>query len=79
MSGPIDSQGTKYNGVMPHFSFFKDTEISAVLGYVLTKLNGQKSNPTTPFPTVDSIAAARAAGGTPGSARELRLKARSGN
>src|SRR5258708_30770388 len=61
LTGPIEVEGTKYNGVMPSWSSLKDDEIAAVIDHVLTTWDNDKLLPKDFKPIVPSdIAAARA-------------------
>jgi mono/diheme cytochrome c family protein len=71
MGGRIESQGRVVVGLMPSFKGdLSDAEIAAVVDYVLVHFNGVEGAPITP----DAVAAARAAGATPGETRKLREK-----
>ncbi len=42
MTGPVEVNGTIYNGLMPPFAQLPDAEIADALNYVLTKFNAEK-------------------------------------
>src|SRR6202023_997637 len=59
MIGPIDTEGHKFNGMMPSFrADLSDTEIAAVINYVLGTFNGvSDAGATTPVAPEDVAAA----------------------
>lgn len=68
MHGPIESQGRRYNGVMPAAAALPDETLAALLGHLLGALHG------LPAPDAAAIAAARAAPLAPGAVHELRAR-----
>ena len=72
MIGPIDTEGHKFNGMMPSFrADLSDTEIAAVINYVLGTFNGVSEDATTPVAPED-VAAASASNPIATSTRALR-------
>jgi mono/diheme cytochrome c family protein len=69
LSGPIVSQGQKFNGVMPTWAALPDTELAAVLNHVLASFN---DSPVRLGPEV--FAAARQKPLSPAELRKLREK-----
>jgi mono/diheme cytochrome c family protein len=59
MIGPIDTEGHKFNGMMPSFrADLSDTELAAVINYVLGTFNGvSDAGATTPVAPEDVAAA----------------------
>jgi cytochrome c5 len=68
MTGPVDVNGTTYNGLMPSFATLPDAEIAAALNYVLTKFNADKLPKDFAPITADEVKQARA---TPDSPSQL--------
>jgi mono/diheme cytochrome c family protein len=73
MIGPIDTEGHKFNGMMPSFrADLSDTEIAAIINYVLGAFNGvSDAGATTPVAPED-VAAASASNPIATSTRALR-------
>jgi mono/diheme cytochrome c family protein len=73
MIGPIDTEGHKFNGMMPSFrADLSDAEIAAVINYVLGTFNGvSDAGATTPVAPED-VAAANASNPVATSTRSLR-------
>jgi mono/diheme cytochrome c family protein len=73
MIGPIDTEGHKFNGMMPSFrADLSDTEIAAVINYVLGTFNDvSDAGATTPVAPGD-VAAASASNPIATSTRALR-------
>jgi hypothetical protein len=67
MSGPIVSQGQRFNAAMPSFAAQSDNELATVVNYVLDRFN---ASPVRIAP--DAIAAARARALSPIEVRNLR-------
>jgi hypothetical protein len=61
MTGPVDVNGTTYNGLMPPFAELTDAEIAAALNYVLTKFNAEKLPKDFAPVTAEEVKQARAA------------------
>ncbi len=73
MGGRIESQGRVVVGLMPSFKAdLSDAEIAAVVDYVLGHFNGVAGAGVDMPVTPAAVAAARAAGATPGETRKLR-------
>jgi mono/diheme cytochrome c family protein len=71
MVGPIESKGQKIAGLMPSFADkLSDSDISAVLSYVLGKFNGVTAAIVQP----QDVAAARAKNPSATDTRHLRAK-----
>lgn len=66
LKGPIESNGRRYNGVMPSFAAQPDETVQALLGYLLGTLHG------LPVPGPAAVAAARAAPMPPDAVHALR-------
>ena len=73
MIGPIDTEGHKFNGMMPSFrAELSDTDIAAIINYVLGTFNGvSDAGATTPVAPED-VAAANASNPVATSTRSLR-------
>jgi mono/diheme cytochrome c family protein len=73
MIGPIDTEGHKFSGMMPSFrADLSDTEIAAIINYVLGTFNGvSDAGVTTPVAPED-VAAASASNPIATSTRTLR-------
>jgi mono/diheme cytochrome c family protein len=73
MIGPIDTEGHKFNGMMPSFrADLSDTEIAAVINYVLGSFDGvSDAGATTPVAPED-VAAASASNPIATGTRTLR-------
>jgi mono/diheme cytochrome c family protein len=73
MIGPIDTEGHKFNGMMPSFrADLSDTEIAAIINYVLGTFNGvSDAGAATPVAPED-VAAASASNPVATSTRALR-------
>jgi len=66
MTGPIEVEGTQYNGVMPSWSALRDDEIAAAIDQVLTGWGNDQNLPKDFKPILPSdVAAARAENLTP--------------
>jgi mono/diheme cytochrome c family protein len=73
LRGPIEVEGTKYNGNMPPWEQLKDEEIAAVIDHVLNAWDNDKLLPKDFKPIVPAeIAAARADNLTPDQVHALR-------
>ena len=61
MIGPIDTEGHKFNGMMPSFrAELSDAEIAAIVNYVLGTFNGvSNAGVTTPIAPAEVTAAAQ--------------------
>ena len=68
MTGPVNVNGTIYNGLMPPFAQLPDSEIADVLNYVLTAFNADKLPKDFAPITADEVKQAR---GTHDSPAEL--------
>ena len=70
MVGPIDTEGHKFNGLMPSFrADLSDAEIAATINYVLRTFNGvSDASPITP----QDVSAAAATNPGPAATRALR-------
>jgi mono/diheme cytochrome c family protein len=77
MIGPIDTEGHKFNGMMPSFrAELSDTEIAAIINYVLGAFNGvSDADASTPI-APDDVAAASASNPIATSTRALRQSLR---
>jgi mono/diheme cytochrome c family protein len=73
MIGPIDTEGHKFNGMMPSFrADLSDTEVAAIINFVLGTFNGvSDAGATTPVAPED-VAAAGASNPIATSTRALR-------
>jgi mono/diheme cytochrome c family protein len=73
MVGPIDTEGHKFNGLMPSFrADLSDAEIAATINYVLRTFNGvNDANATRPI-TPQDVSTAAAANPVPAATRALR-------
>jgi mono/diheme cytochrome c family protein len=73
MIGPIDTEGHRFSGMMPSFrADLSDTEIAAIINYVLGTFNGvSDAGATTPVAPED-VAAANASNPVATSTRSLR-------
>jgi len=61
MIGPIDTEGHKFNGLMPSFrAELSDTDIAAIINYVLGTFNGMSDAAATTPIAPDDVAAAGA-------------------
>ena len=73
MIGSIDTEGHKFNGLMPSFrADLSDDEIAATINYVLGTFNGVSDAGATRPIAPDDVGAATAANPAPGSTRALR-------
>lgn len=68
LKGPIESNGRRYNGVMPSFAVQPDETLQALLAHVLETLHG------LPAPDDAALAAARAVPLTPDEVHGLRAR-----
>jgi mono/diheme cytochrome c family protein len=73
MVGPIDTEGHKFNGLMPSFrADLSDADIAATINYVLATFNGVSSASATDPITPQDVSTASAASPAPASTRALR-------
>ena len=73
MVGPIDTEGHKFNGLMPSFrADLSDADIAATINYVLATFNGVSNASATDPITPQDVSTASAANPVPASTRALR-------
>lgn len=72
LKGPIESNGRRYNGVMPSFAVQPDETVQALLAHLLDTLHGLAA------PDGATIAAARASPLTPDEVHALRARVLAG-
>jgi mono/diheme cytochrome c family protein len=77
MIGPIDTEGHKFNGLMPSFrAELSDTDIAAIINYVLGTFNGVSDAGATAPIAPDDVTAAGASNPSTTSTRALRQSLR---
>jgi mono/diheme cytochrome c family protein len=77
MIGPIDTEGHKFNGLMPSFrAELSDTDIAAIINYVLGTFNGVSDTGATMPVAPDEVTAAGAPNPSATSTRALRQSLR---
>ena len=73
MVGPIDTEGHKFNGLMPSFrADLSDADIAATINYVLATFNGVSNASATSPITPQDVSAAAATSPVPAATRALR-------
>lgn len=73
MAGPIDTEGHKFNGLMPSFrADLSDADMAATINYVLATFNGVGNASATGPITPQDVSTASAANPAPASTRALR-------
>src|SRR3984957_7339242 len=78
MIGPIDTQGHKFNGMMPSFrADLSDAEMAAVINYVLGAFNGVSDADAAKPIAPQDVTAASAADPAPTGTRALRQSIKS--